>query len=395
MRECLAYEIFEQMGIPAPRASFVDLWLNDLHLGVYSMVEQVDQTFLARHFPRVNGNLYKPRIPAAFLDWTEADLNETPAVQGNGDTETSLNINLGGGNLGDIMQALEPKDADTSPPPKQRPDPFAPPPDLFPPLPLDYLGLMQLRTNENKPDHTAILHFLDILNNEPDETFPGEIEKVLDVDEALRFLAVSTLTVHLDSYIGLGHNYYLYELDGKFTIIPWDLNMAFGNYDCMGIDREGLINFYIDEPTGCPLEERPLVKRLLTYPPYLNAYHGYLEELLAGPFEVNKMMSRIDEVADLIRPFVETDRFKFFSTADFERGLIEDVIVIRPRGQMPSPGVFPNPIGLKTFVRERSESVRQQLDGERPSAGSGRGNGGSLWMLDFEKGETRFLPPRR
>jgi spore coat protein CotH len=406
IRECLAYEIFEQMEIPTPRASFVDLWLNDIHLGVYTMVEQIDLTFLTRHFPQTDGNLYKPRIPAAFLNWTGEDFKETPDVRrtnGKGDTETSLNVNLGGGNLGDIMQALEPKDSDkTRVPgpggllPGQRPPPLAPPPDMFPPLPLDYLELMQLRTNENKPDHTALLHFLDILNNEPDETFPEEIEKVLDVDETLRFLAVSTLLVHLDNYIGLGHNYYLYEMDGKFTIIPWDLNMAFGTYTCMGIEREGLINFYIDEPTGCPIAERPLVKRLLSYPPYLDAYHGYLEELLAGPFETNRMFSRIDELADVIRPFVEADTLKFYSTADFERGLVQDIIPSKKRGPKPTPEIIEYaPIGLKPFVLERSESVRQQLDGKRPSTNNGYGNPGNLWRLDFQHRIMRFFPPPR
>jgi len=405
IRECLAYEIFKQMEIPTPRASFVDLWLNDIHLGVYTMVEQIDLNFLARHFPRADGNLYKPRIPAAFLNWTEDDLKETKAIKETIrkiDTEVSLNVNLGGGNLGEIMQALEPKDPDKAPVPGpggllpgQRPPPFVPPPDLFPPLPLDYLGLMQLRTNENDPDHSALLHFLDILNNEPDKTFPEEIEKVLDVDEALRFLAVSTLIVHLDNYIGLGHNYYLYEIDGKFTIIPWDLNMAFGTYHCMGIDREGLINYYIDEPTGCPIVERPLVKRLLSYPLYLDTYHGYLEELLAGPFETNRMLSRIDELADLIRPFVEADTLKFYSTADFERGLVQDIIPPKKPGRRPVPEIIYAPIGLKPFVLERSESVRQQLEGKRPSTNNGLGNPGNLWMLDFEHGRTRFFPPTR
>lgn len=53
---------------------------------------------------------------------------------------------------------------------------------------------------------------------------------MLDVDQVLRFLAVSVMLVHLDNYIGMGHNYYLYEMNGRFTILPWDLNMAFGTF---------------------------------------------------------------------------------------------------------------------------------------------------------------------
>ena len=46
---------------------------------------------------------------------------------------------------------------------------------------------MALKTNENYPDHSALFHLLDVLNNCPDETFETEIEKVLDVDEVLRY----------------------------------------------------------------------------------------------------------------------------------------------------------------------------------------------------------------
>jgi len=45
IRETLAYELFEQMGIPTPRTSFVDLWINDTHLGLYTMVEQIARPF--------------------------------------------------------------------------------------------------------------------------------------------------------------------------------------------------------------------------------------------------------------------------------------------------------------------------------------------------------------
>jgi hypothetical protein len=355
IRERLAYELFEQMGVPTPRSSFIDLWVNDTHLGVYTMVEQIDKTFLRRHFPTDDGNIYKPEMWAGPLAWTEGQ------QAGRGITrqdvpDSGLDVNIGGGKLREIIQAFE-QQLPGRPLPPGRP----------PGKQLDYLQLMGLKTNENNPDHSALFRFLDVLNNEPDETFPDKIEKVLDVDEVLRFLAVSTLIVHLDNYIGSGHNYYLYEIDGKFIILPWDLNMAFGTFKCQcpGIDRKDIINLYIDEPTCGRIADRPIVKRLLSHQSYLDAYHRYLKFLLDGPFKVDRMLSRIDELAGLIRPFVESDELKFFSTRDFERGLTEDVGVLRR----------PTPIGLKTFVVERTESVRQQLDGKLPSSGDGSGLG--------------------
>jgi spore coat protein CotH len=399
IREVLGYELFEQMGVPTPRFSFVDLWINDTHLGLYTMVEQIDKTFLSDHFADNTGNLYKPETPAAYLNWTEADVNMQPTEE----DSDNLDVNLGGGKLREIMEALEEKEpAEEGAIPENPQMPFGDmpeggmpwrdePPEGMPEgempqrdgaqggmmgggMPFgqqgDYLEQMGLKTNENSPDHSALFRLLDVLNNEPDETFPEEIEKVLDVDETLRFLAVSALIVHLDNYLGMGHNYYLYEVDGKFTIIPWDLNMAFGTFNS-GLDRDGIINFYIDEPTAGPVADHPLV-RLLSVPSYLETYHRYLEELIEGSFSEEVINARIDELADMIRPYVEADELKFYSTEEFEKGLSAD---ISGDGQR---GMGMTPIGLKAFIAERAESVRQQLIGERPSSsGDGSGNGGS------------------
>ena len=74
------------------------------------------------------------------------------------------------------------------------------------------------------------------------------------------------------------------------------------------------------------------------------------------------MEAHIDEIANLVRPFVNADELKFYPTSDFEANLTQDI------------GRF---IGLKDFVVERSESVRQQLEGKRPKTGDGSGNGGN------------------
>jgi len=298
MRERLGYEIFAQMGVPAPRATHVDLWVNDTHMGLYTQVEHIDETFLARNFKNGNGDLYKPNLSSSCLDWSGRDMER--------------------------------------------------------------IKNMELKTNDRRTDHSALIRFLDVLNNEPAETFQEEIEKVLDVDEALRFLAVETMLVCLDSYQGRGVNYYLYETDGRFVMIPWDLNEAFGTYKC-GLDKDDIINLYIDEPTCGPMAERPLVDRLLSCEPYREIYHGYLQQLLDGPFSVEAMDNRIDELADMIRPYVEQDEMKFHSTDEFEQNLTDDV------------GRY---FGLKSFVAKRGESVKLQLAGELPRAGDGEGNGG-------------------
>jgi spore coat protein CotH len=51
----------------------------------------------------------------------------------------------------------------------------------------------------------------------------------VDVDGLLRYMAVSMALFNLDSYQGsLAHNYYLYEQDGVFSLLPWDCNESCG-----------------------------------------------------------------------------------------------------------------------------------------------------------------------
>jgi hypothetical protein len=247
---------------------------------------------------------------------------------------------------------------------------------------------MGLKTNENYPNHSALFRLLEVLNKCPDDSFASEIEKVLDVDEFLRFLAVSVLIVHLDNYIGMGHNYYLYEVDGKFCVIPWDMNMAFGAFG-MGFGRGVTIaDFYIDEPTTGAVADRPLVARLLAHKPYLDKYHQYLEQLLKGDFAEGLIEARIDQLVKMIRPFVQSDELKFYSYEDFEKSINENLASDGQRGFPPGMGPMQgergargdgggpgmNAPGLKSFIKQRRLSVTEQLDGRRPSRSQDGGN---------------------
>lgn len=92
----------------------------------------------------------------------------------------------------------------------------------------DYTNLY-LKTNEDSSDQSAMISLLDVINN------GGDLESVMDVDQVIRYFAANTALVSMDSYQGsTRHNYYLYEQDGLFSIIPWDYNMSFGGFTMGG-----------------------------------------------------------------------------------------------------------------------------------------------------------------
>jgi len=382
IREVVTYKIFEEAGVVTPRASLIDLWVNDDHLGVYTMVEMIDQAFVERHFDDATGNLYKPELLAARLDWTEKYAYKDysmPGMPGLHRQDPVLYTNIGGAPLIDLLRALDQEEmvALYEPEPELEGNMFRGLPPVV--MPSTLVEAMMLKTNENNPDYSGLFKFLDVLNNEPDETFPREIEKVLDVDATLRFIAASAVTVHMDNYIGIGHNNYLYEVNGKFTPLPWDTNMAFGTFN-LGIKKEGLINYYIDEPTGGPMNRYPLVDRLLSYQPYLDRYHGYVEEIMNGPFSLDVVLPRIERWVELVRPYAEADTEMFYSFEDWERCLDED---LRP------PDLFegwmaggPSPMLPFMLHRKEVSCLKKNF---------GVDNLFMLMMRDFQPGELEKL----
>jgi spore coat protein CotH len=301
MREHLAYKLAREAGMKASRTMFVDLTVGEEHLGLYTMVENVDDDFfLFDNFGNDDGDMYKPELPHGTLEYKGDDFGAYTSIQ--------------------------------------------------------------VENNEDSTDHGALLTMLDVINNGPAD----QLEQVLDVESALKYIAFDTLFVNLDSYTGNGHNYYLYEQDGVFTIVLWDLNEVFGNFSC-GCQRDGLINFVIDEPTCSFPAKKPLAYSLLQVPEFKDQYHQILQVMKDDYFDSGVMSQWITETADLIRPYVQSDTTKFYTNEQFELGLTEDM--------EPGRGNFGTVvIGLEAFIVERSASIQDQLDGTAPSTNDGKGN---------------------
>lgn len=191
----------------------------------------------------------------------------------------------------------------------------------------------------NESDYKRVIEALKALSEGRD------LEKYFDVDKILRYLAAHTIVVNLDSYSsGMAQNYYIYEKDGKITILPWDYNLAWGGFQSM--DASSVINFPIDTPvSGVEMSERPLLEKLLSNNEYLERYHGYLQNLTDNYFTNGKFEAKVKELDELIKDYVKNDVSSFCTYEDYEKAVSAFI----------------------TLGNLRAQSIQGQLDGTVPS----------------------------
>ncbi|MET3938154.1 spore coat protein H [Paenibacillus sp. PvP094] len=266
MREVLHYEALRSIGMDVPMTNYVNLYVNGELVGFYTGVEAVDDSYLERNYGEdyEDGVLYDTD-ERSYLQYEE------------GSEYSTLTEDLG--------------------------------------------------TDENK---TKLKNFIKTLNDMP-EGEKGDIESVLDVDSALQYIAGNMVFGNYDSYNGdKGHNYMLYsDADGKFTVVPWDFNMSFNGYSGGGgrgttttgsaTTNTNATNVSVDEPVlGISMENVPMINNLLAVPEYKEKYLSYVNELTDY---LEGIQDRITELADVIRPYVEADPTKFYTTEQFESNI--------------------------------------------------------------------------
>lgn len=80
VRELLTMHLYRKMSVPAARIAPAALYFNDEYMGVYLMVEQIDDEFVDRRFGHEEGFLYKARWGASLENnnqITDTDLYES------------------------------------------------------------------------------------------------------------------------------------------------------------------------------------------------------------------------------------------------------------------------------------------------------------------------------
>ena len=170
----------------------------------------------------------------------------------------------------------------------------------------------------------------------------GSAAEALDTDEVIRYFAAHNFTLNYDSYTGtMLHNYYLYEKDGKLSMLPWDYNLAFGGFGG-GSDATTLLNTGIDTPlSGGDEESRPMWSWITADESSLEAYHAVCDELLTKYFESGVFEAQLNSLYAMLRPYVEKDPTAFYTVEEFDTAVET----------------------LRQVCLIRAESIRAQLEG--------------------------------
>jgi spore coat protein H len=169
MHETLAADLFAAAGVPVAETAYVALYVDigdgPVYYGLYTMVEELDDTGIDRLFGDDDGNLYKPdgaTFAAGTFDTAQFEKKSNEEEPDWSDVQA----------LYDVLHA-----------------------------------------GNRLTDPTA---------------WRADLEAVFDVDGFLTWLAVNGTMQNWDTYGSMSHNFYLYNdpESGLLTWIPWDNNEA-------------------------------------------------------------------------------------------------------------------------------------------------------------------------
>jgi hypothetical protein len=215
--------------------------------------------------------------------------------------------------------------------------------------PAAYQRFYEIKSKDTKESWAQLIHLCKVLN----ETPPAQLEKalapILDVDGALKFLALDKAAINNDGFWTRASDYSIYEdPDGKFHVIPWDANETFREPEAMGF-RGGNVpeDATLDIFAGADDPNKALLYRLLAVPALKTRYVGYVKDIAQNWFDWKKIGPLVAQWQASIAADVKVDTRKIFSTEAFTKAVTVD-------GFEPGRGpTAPPNLSLKTFFEQR------------------------------------------
>lgn len=253
MRNKLSFDFFEEIGVLAPKAKHVLLDLCEKK-EIYLCIESFDQFYLKNHNLPDGSIYYATNDDANFSLYTPE---------------------------GYVKKSL-----------------------------LD--GYTQKHFYQNEE---SLKNLMIVINTYSKEHFDKEIEKILDVEKYLKWLAGVVCTQNFDGFI---HNYALYEnsLTKRFEISPWDYDGTWGR----NLHGEPM------EHTIVPITGyNTLTARLLDNEEFKKMYQNTLLTILENQFTPTHMQPKIEKIQSELLPYLKKlNRAKFLDEKQYILKFIEN-----------------------------------------------------------------------
>ena len=249
MNEPLSYRLFRDAGVPAGRTAYAQLYITvpgkytNQYVGVYSIVENVDNDFTRSRFGTRRGALFKPVTRQLFED------------------------------MGNNWSAYQRAYAAKTP--------------VF-----DY-------------ETQRVIEFSKLVSHASETEFAARLEEFLDLDEFARFMAVTVWLSNMDSLLCMGQNFYVYlhPKTQRFEFFPWDFDHSFGLFPMAGSADE-LENLSILRPwSGQVL----FLERVFRVEKFKRLYLARMKEFSGTIFRPERIQRQVDELASVLRPAVQEE----------------------------------------------------------------------------------------
>ena len=232
--------------------------------------------------------------------------------------------------------------------------------------PATYKRTYEIKTKDDPKDWADLIRMFKVLNETPPDKLEAALAPLLDIDGALKFLAVDVALVNTDGYWVRGSDYNIYkDTKGQFHVVPHDMNEALINEGGRGGrgfggpppdfarggpppdvligapgapgspggppemgGRRGGRGFGpggggpdLDPLIGLNDTTKPLRSKLLAVPALRERYMAYVRDIAERWLDWQKLGPLAKRYQAVIADEVKLDTRKLYSTEAFETGL--------------------------------------------------------------------------
>ena len=292
----LLYSEIARAYIPAAKANYVRVVINGESWGVYVNVEQFNSDFVRDRFKSTRGARWK--VPGS------------PIGRG------------GMAYLGEDINA--------------------------------YRRIYDIRSRDDERSWRQLIRMFKVLNETTADRLEAELSPLLNIDGALRFLAIENALVNTDGYWTRASDYNIYlDEQGRVHVLPHDMNEAFeeeggpGGPGGPGRGRGGppgappfqlppgiqlppgfqfpmtfgLAGVELDPLVGLDDTSKPLRSKLLAVPALRAKYLGYVREIADKWLAWRTLEPLVQQYQAVIAADVKADTRKLYTTAQFTAGV--------------------------------------------------------------------------